>query len=566
MPAPAQPPDRPAVGSPERYLNAAKHFAEKVLESGLDRFGPKPTPLLVEGLDVRTFEPVRWPFGGSGEHNWIYSNQLSHHMLFRALEGLSSLTHDESYRQAARSAVRYGFDHLRGPSGLFYWGGHTAWDLAGGHWVGLRWKPGVTASPAHEMKYHLPHFELLWQVDPDVTRSYLEAFWAGHIIDWSTLDLDRHADIDAPPRRPAWEHPWHEPPVFFDGKGLTFQNVSTDLILAAVSLYQHTRQEGPLVWAHRLARRFVGTRDDRTGLGGFQFSCRPPDRAMVQLGPQFPGHLVLEGTILMPVSTRMFAGTLLRLADQLGADGAEFRRWALEDLSALATHAYDRAGNCFRAMLTDGTDLTGVPLREGGYYGKAGTSLEADPANMSFARVYLQAWRAGGDELLWRTARSIFAGRRMGDIGSPGGVGMALAEEVEEHHPAAIHALLDLHGILIAGNGCAVGGCATRPGPVGSAGTPAAQCLAAACKVADNILANRCINGLFVDSPTSQFAQLNAREPLALLRLAAVLRGRGEQVPDDPDGRRAFLAAKTKPSDPMYIHDWKRIYGRRKGY
>jgi pectate lyase len=537
----------PDSAAADRYIDAVRRFAARVLECGLDRFGPQPTPLLADGLDVRTLQPVQWTFGDRQEHRWLYSNQLSHHMLFRALEGLTTLTGDRAYVEAARSAVRHAFDHLRGPSGLFYWGGHTAWDLAAGRWVGLRWRPNVAASPAHEMKYHLPHYELLWSVDAEVTRTYLEAFWGAHIINWDSLDLDRHADIEAPPRLPRWEHPYPEPSVFFDGQGLTFQNVSTDLILAAVSLHLHTRQEGPLVWAHRLARRFVATRDRRTGLGGFQFSCRPPDRAMGQLGPQLPGHLVLEGTILHPVSTRMLAGTLLRLADQLGPDGEDFRRWALEDLAALARHAYDPAGRCFRRMLTDGTDLTGVPFQRDGYYGRPGQSLEPDEANMSFARVYLGAWRAGGDKLFWNTARELFRGGGMGDIGAPGGTGMALSKQPADDSPAAIHSLLDLREIV------------QQPAGQGA-------CLAPACAAADRILAGRFVNDLFVDSPVSPRAQLNAREPLAMLRLATVLRGRGETVPDDPDGRRAFLAAKTKPCDPMYIHDFSRIYGHKKAY
>ena len=529
----------------DTYIASVQRFAAKVLEFGVDHFGPEPTPLLVDGLNVATLKPVEWSWGDAGEHQWLYSNQLSHHVLFRTLQSLSRLTRDNSYVHAAQAAVGYAFKHLRGPSGLFYWGGHTAWDLRTRHWVGLRWKPDVTASPVHEMKYHLPHFDLLWDVDADVTRTYLEAMWTGHVINWDNLDLDRHADIEAEPKPVPWEHPWREPPVFFDGKGLTFQNFSTDLISAGVSLYLHTQQEAPLVWAHRLASRLVGTRDEKTGLGGFQFSCRPPDRAREQLGPQFPGHVVLEGTILHPVAMRMWAGQLLRLADKLGNDGAHLRQWALEDLEALARHSFvaDPHLPVFRRMLTDGTDLTDVPLERGGYYGKAGKCLEPDVANMSFARVYLQAWRAEPKAIFWSTAGSIFAAWGFGDIGQPGGAGLKLAADATDDRPAAVHALLELYEI-----------------------THDHQCLDAACGAADRLLARRFINDLFVDSPGSPAAQLNAREPLALLRLAAALRGKGEIVEDDPDGRRAFMAAKTKLSDPMYIHDFRRVYGRRRSF
>ena len=42
------------------YLEAVQIFADNVLKYGMDTYGPKQTPLFVDGLNLDTHEPVRW--------------------------------------------------------------------------------------------------------------------------------------------------------------------------------------------------------------------------------------------------------------------------------------------------------------------------------------------------------------------------------------------------------------------------------------------------------------------------------------------------------------------------
>jgi hypothetical protein len=58
-----------------KYLDAVREFADNVLKYGRDTYGPKHTPLFVDGLNVYTHEPVKW-IAPNGDR-WIHSNLAS---------------------------------------------------------------------------------------------------------------------------------------------------------------------------------------------------------------------------------------------------------------------------------------------------------------------------------------------------------------------------------------------------------------------------------------------------------------------------------------------------------
>ena len=45
---------------PNKYLDAVREFADNVLKYDIDTYGPKRTPLFVDGLNVNTHELVKW--------------------------------------------------------------------------------------------------------------------------------------------------------------------------------------------------------------------------------------------------------------------------------------------------------------------------------------------------------------------------------------------------------------------------------------------------------------------------------------------------------------------------
>src|SRR5690606_29904153 len=127
--------------------------------------------------------PVTWQSQGE---QWIISNAANQQNLFRTLVGLSRLSGDDRYIEAARQATAYALQHLR-YGDLMCWGGHMAYDLQA--------KKAVHASDKgqqHELKCHYPFYELMFEVDHIETQTMIEAMWESHVTDWNTLEFSRH--------------------------------------------------------------------------------------------------------------------------------------------------------------------------------------------------------------------------------------------------------------------------------------------------------------------------------------------------------------------------------------
>lgn len=163
-----------------KYLEAVREFADNVLKYGRDTYGPKHTPLFVDGLNIHNHEPVKW-IAPNGDR-WILSNLASQQNLFRVLDGLTTITGDPKYRQAAVEAIEYAFANLRSPNGLICWGRALAYDAQADKMCGGK---------QHSLKFHYPYYELMWSVDSKATKTFIESFWSAHILDWSNLDMNR---------------------------------------------------------------------------------------------------------------------------------------------------------------------------------------------------------------------------------------------------------------------------------------------------------------------------------------------------------------------------------------
>jgi pectate lyase len=492
----------------DKYFDAVRTFADNVLKHGRDAYGPKHTPLFVDGLDVHTHEPARWKRDGKV---WVLSNMASQQNLFRVLDGLTSLTTDTKYRQAAVKAIEYAFANLRSPNGLLHWGGHVAYDAQADALCMEQYN--------HELKCNYPYYELMWKVNPRATKQFLETFWSAHILNWSNLEMNRHGNMKKQFDNP-WPNKYEEGPVFFWGTGLSFINTGSDLFYAGAILSRLSGQEKPLIWSKRLAKRYVETRDPKTGIGGYQFSqsrtasCAPGirgDRAQYQYGDDFKGHFVVEGTLFpcygsTPVVRPRICQFLL--GEILGADGREFTQWALEELTAWGKMAYRKEDNSFIPMLTDGTSMEGYVCKKDGYFGPKGRVLKAGRAGPMDFWTYALAYRATGHGFMWEMARNIARANNFGDIGATEKSKPQLDGHTDRSDVAALLGFLELHRKT--GN---------------------AAYLNLAKKIGDNILTARFHKGYFVRSKRHIYTKFDALEPLVLLHLDSAVKGNPTTVP-----------------------------------
>lgn len=102
----------------------------------------------------------------------------------------------------------------------------------------------------------------------------------------------------------------------------------------------------------------------------------------------------------------------------LGDGGDEYLASTVDGLIAYAKHGYDPEKNVFRAMLGDGSDLTGYVIQRGM---RAGDTIEAIPADAAFLQSCARAWRLSGEDALWATIRGIAGGNGLGDLGEAAG-------------------------------------------------------------------------------------------------------------------------------------------------
>jgi len=507
-----------------KYLDAVREFADNVLKYGRDTYGPKHTPLFVDGLMVRdpndpnygkdgVFKPVEW-IAPNGDR-WILSNLASQQNLFRTLDGLTRITGDPKYKQAAMDAIKYAFENLRSPNGLLYWGECALYDADADRVV-------YGIGQIHSFKSIYPHYELMWTVDPNITKQLIESLWAVLILDWSNLDMNRYGPFDRLSVAKGWDHEYKGGPVFLEGRGIPFDSTGSALYYAAAILSKLSGQKDPLVWAKRLAYRYVETRDPRTGISGDVYTKGSNPHALAE---DFKGHVVHQGTIFCdmgggdPSLRRPFLhiyilspGLIgnydcrssiceLLIGDLLGDDGKAFQQWALEELSARGKVAYRREDNSWIPMLADGTSLEGyVCKRNIQGFARKGSIIEAWQADLTDFWAYALAYNITGDKFMWEMSKDIAKGNHLGDIGAEYKSMTVLNTTTDCVNAHALLGFLSLYE-------------RTQKKPF----------LDIAKRIGDNILSQRFHAGFFAPSGKHIYTKFDNVESLVLLHLHAAI-------------------------------------------
>jgi len=112
----------------------------------------------------------------------------------------------------------------------------------------------------------------MWEIDPQATKQFIEAFWSAHILDWSNLDMNRGFYQMTTPLEKAWEYEYKGGPVFFKGSGIAMASTGSDLFYAGAMLFKLSEDKEPLIWSKRLANRYVETRNQLTGISAYAYN------------------------------------------------------------------------------------------------------------------------------------------------------------------------------------------------------------------------------------------------------------------------------------------------------
>lgn len=499
-------------------LDAVITFADNLLTEGKDKFSGKSTPLLLNGINVFTKEPLKWIFPDGKEA--ILSDFVCQQNLLRTLVSLSNLTGDEKFRNAGKELLQYYFKNFQDASGLLQWGGHKFIDLKTLDVVGPSEKEFV-----HELKDAYPYYDFWYEVNPEATIKFIKGFWNAHVYNWKTLEISRHGHYGLEIGE-LWNHNFVQQKPFFKTTGLSFLDAGDDLIYSGIKLYEFTRDKGALLWAKRLAQQYVLARDHKTKLGAYQFT-QPikrdttnvdsntlsyfGDRAQRQFGPEF-GKNILEGTMLMQRHAETIYSTnalmQIQLANELGNDLKEFYDWTKEGMAAYSKYAYMKEENKLRPLFADGTDLSNYVLKRDGYYGKKGNVLRPSTASNMFLISYARAFMVTKDKSLWNMARGLAIGSGLGDIGTNPGKDIKLNMNTENDDAFSIFALIDIYQ-----------------------GTKNIDYLNLARKVGNNLVKNKFNRGYFTSGPNYIYASFDAIEPYALLALEAAIKGTPDKIP-----------------------------------
>lgn len=509
------------------WLDSITHYIDQLLCYSFSKI--KESYLLADGFDIKTKEVVYWL--NANNHKLPISNFASQQHFHRLLTSLSIITQDPQYKTLSLKLTRYFLDNFTDKtSRLFYWGGHRFINLNT-----LQTEGPANKAQVHELKNHLPFYDLLYEANKEKTLDYIQALWNAHISDWHKLDLSRHGDYSKPFQPDVFLHPQHDVvdpkqwPNLPKTVGLTFINAGTDLIYAAYKYAIFTGDTNAYQWAKHLYRQYVLARCPSTGMPVYQYSSplqRQPDphddnkteswygdRAFRQFGQDF-GEIAFEANVLfrdmspMDMWPMLMDNPLAIIDVMKKAPDEEVIQWVLSGLKNYYCRAYDKQYHTLKPMWGNGIDMTNYVFGKDGYYGKKGTILTPITFRPDYLLPLVQIWRLTFDpdiEILLidilKNCKLIECDRQLKNV-------KYVNLNNESSSPNLIFALIELNLAL------------NHP-----------QLEQLIIHLADNLFKKHRYQHFFLDSRQHRFVRLDNIYPIALLAVIAYKQHCYEQIP-----------------------------------
>jgi hypothetical protein len=345
------------------YLPLVEQHLQNLTSSGLDVYGPRQTAMWMAIIDTRTgrhpefehtpkrvYREIGAPRGSS-----LYWDQP----MIVAAHRLSELTGDPRYRRAAERYVRDFLATSVDAGGMFQWGNHCYYDAFADRV--RRFSGGY-----HELRPHVPAWDLFWREDPETCERYIRELAARHLHDPATGGFNRHDNGRK-------EH------AFLEAGGVLVESLAW--------LHGKTRDPKVVDLALRIADYSFRHRGESTGLiinnpGGGRWDSK-----------------------VCTTEVGLWAMCLLRSAEYTSSD--KFTQMASEAVSSYLKHGYDESTGRYFGQLSVESGKPVVPEKTGYWPRKYSEVWNADqwpthdyPMAMAEACVILH--RETGDPVFRR--------------------------------------------------------------------------------------------------------------------------------------------------------------------
>lgn len=254
--------------SDETRRKAIKEYMDTALEYGKDTY--RGSPRIADGIN-RDGEHIKWRTQNGDEVP--IADMGNEYELLRTMIAYAETVGDPDfdYKERAYELYRYTMENDLAPNNLVYWGSHKAIDMRTGEPTG---DASTGIGLFHEVEEKDMYFTPFYETNEEKAAEMVRSIWMAHMIDWSNLMFNRHAEYTKTLNRTnTWDNVgiydedyWKEDAFVRDYDGCTFFLASSEYISAAVELYERTGEEEALIWARRMAERYANLADKKTGI------------------------------------------------------------------------------------------------------------------------------------------------------------------------------------------------------------------------------------------------------------------------------------------------------------
>lgn len=196
------------------FIKYVYRYADTMLESGRDVYGPEKSGLFLSALDRQSLGLLKVrpapPAGIRREDRvglpWealVGANPMHDENFLRVLYVLSELSSKAKYREAADAEQKWFLEHgASKETGLLCWGEHMCWNV-------VTDEPNPKSDAIHEFARPWVLWDRCYKLSPEACAKFARGLWEHQIADHETGGFDRHAGYWKHDPRDNMDYPRH---------------------------------------------------------------------------------------------------------------------------------------------------------------------------------------------------------------------------------------------------------------------------------------------------------------------------------------------------------------------